>query len=350
MDRERFRDLGLTIGKLQTGKNNAITDVEGVLVGHSTIYDKGNICTGLTVILPHNGKLKGNHAPVGFFSYNGTGEFTGSHWIKETGTLATPIAFTGSHILGSVHEHISRCTRKIETLEPFSISVVGETWDGWLSCLEDSRIDYKQVEDTIINACSGPVEEGNIGGGTGMICYEFKGGIGTSSRIVNCDCGKFTIGVLVQANFGRRQDLVINGIPVGEKIGEEEVSLPWDTPLNNGSLLVAIATDAPLLPIQCQRLTRRGALAMGRLGGIGEEGSGDFFIAFSNSNGFSYDMESPVPLKMFPPEQMDDLFEGVVEAVTEAIVNSMCKAETIEGQKGRKAYALPLDKPKTLFK
>ncbi len=343
MYRKRVRELGIAIGKLRTGKLNSITDVDGVVVGHKTIMAE-DVCSGLTVVMPNHGKLQGSHFPAGMFSFNGTGEFTGSHWINETGTLVTPIIFTGSHLLGLVHRFLSLATRRIDGLEPFSNGIVAETWDGWLSDLEKTAVTYEDVEEAILTARPGMVEEGNVGGGTGMICYEFKGGIGTSSRIVDCDCGSFTVGALVQANFGRRRDLIIHNTEVGEILNEQEIPLPWETPENDGSLLVTVAVDAPLLPSQCERLAKRAALTMGKLGGIGEEGSGDFFLAFSTGNSYTYDSDEIYSVKMFPAEQLDCLFEGVIEAVEEAIVNSMCMAETIEGQKKRKVYGLPLDR------
>ncbi|QVK16965.1 P1 family peptidase [Mycoplasmatota bacterium] len=349
MQRKRIRELGINIGKLKTGEFNAITDVDGIIVGHKTIIDK-DVCSGLTVIMPNNGKLEECHFPAGLFTFNGTGEFTGSHWINETGTLVTPIVFTGSHLLGLAHHYLSIATRKLNHLEPFSNGIVAETWDGWLSDLEKTTMKYDDIEEAILNAKSGVVEEGNVGGGTGMICFEFKGGIGTSSRNIECDCGNFTIGALVQSNFGRRKDLIINNKLVGEIINEEDVPLPWYTPENDGSLLVTIATDAPLLPLQCQRISKRVALAMAKLGGIGEEGSGDFFITFSTGNCYSYGDETICSINMFPSEQLDFIFEGAIEAVEEAIINSMCMAETIQGQKQRQVHALPQDRLLNILK
>lgn len=349
MKRKRMRELGINIGKLKPGKFNAITDVAGMIVGHRTIL-KEDVCSGLTVIMPNNGKLNGCHFPAGLFCFNGTGEFTGSHWINETGTLVTPIVFTGSHLLGLAHHYLSLATRRFEKLEPFSNGTVAETWDGWLSNLEKTTMTYEDLEEAIRSSNSGVVEEGNVGGGTGMMCFEFKGGIGTSSRIVECECGTYTIGAIVQTNFGRRDDLIIDGKPVGKILNEDEVPLPWNTPDNAGSFLVTIATDAPLLPVQCKRISKRASLAMAKLGAIGEEGSGDFFLTLSTGNSYSYDIEESYPIKVFPPEQLDDIFEGAIEAVQEAILNSICMAETIQGQKGRKAYELPLDRLVEIFK
>ncbi len=343
MSRKRLRELGFKIGKLNTGKFNAITDVDGVIVGNETILKK-DVCTGLTVILPNNGELAGCHFPAGLFTFNGTGEFTGSHWLEETGTLVTPIVFTGSHLLGLAHHFLSRATRDIDKLEPFSNGIVAETWDGWLSDMEKTSMTYENLKQAIINAKTGVIEEGNTGGGTGMICFEFKGGIGTSSRIVECESGTYTIGAIVQTNFGRREDLYINNKPVGKLLNENEIPLPWDTPANDGSLLVALATDAPLLPSQCKRVSKRASLAMARSGAIGEEGSGDFFLTFSTTNSYSYDNENVYSIKMFPSEQLDFIFEGAIESVQEAIINSICMGETLQGQKQRKVHALPLDR------
>lgn len=349
MQRTRLRDLDICIGKLNPGTYNAITDVEGVIVGHKTILDK-DVCSGLTVVLPNNGNLAESHFPAGFYSFNGTGEFTGSHWIDETGTLVTPIVFTGSHLLGLAHHFLSHATRRIENLEPFSNGIVAETWDGWLSDLEKTSMTYEDLEEAILHAKSGAVEEGNVGGGTGMICFEFKGGIGTSSRIIECDSGTYTVGALVQTNFGRREDFVLNQRPVGSILNETEVPLPWNTPENAGSLLVTVATDAPLLPSQCERISKRASLAMAKLGGIGEEGSGDFFLTFSTGNCYSYGNETPYPINMFPSEQLDFIFEAAIESVQEAIVNSMCMAETITGQKGRQVHELPLEQLAEILK
>lgn len=349
MKRKRFRDLGFKIGNLNPGKYNAITDVDGVIVGHKTILKK-DVCSGLTVVMPNEGKLAGCHFPAGLFSFNGTGEFTGSHWIEETGTLVTPIVFTGSHLLGLVHHYLSRATRKVNNLEPFSNGVVAETWDGWLSDQEKTSITYDDLEEVITNARSGVIEEGNVGGGTGMICFEFKGGIGTSSRIVECESGEYTVGALVQTNFGRREDLVINNKPVGKILDESEVPLPWNSPVNDGSLLVTLATDAPLLPSQCKRVSKRASLAMAKVGAIGEEGSGDFFFTFSTGNKYTYDSDKPYSINMFPSEQLDCIFEGAIESVQEAIINSLCMGETIQGQKDRKVYELPLDRLTEILK
>lgn len=349
MKRKRFRELGFKIGKLKTGKFNAITDVEGVVVGHKTILEE-DVCSGLTVIMPNNGYLTGSHFPAGFYSFNGTGEFTGSHWLEETGTLVTPIIFTGSHLLGLAHHYLSLATRRIDGLEPFSMGIVGETWDGWLSDLEKTTISYQDVEDAILKADGGQIAEGNVGGGTGMICYEFKGGIGTSSRIVEYEGKNYTIGAIVQTNMGSREDLKINNYEIGKIINQSKVALPWDTPANDGSLLVTIATDAPLTAQQCKRISKRGSIAMARTGTIGEGGSGDFFLSFSTANKYQYDAEKPYSIKMFPSEEIDLLFEGAIEAVEEAIINSLCMARTIEGQKGRKAYQLPLAEINKIFK
>lgn len=348
MGRKRLRELGIGIGELETGKYNSITDVEGVIVGHKTIIDK-DVVSGVTIIMPNEGKLEGCHFPAGVFRFNGTGEFMGYHWIKETGTLVSPIIFTGSHLIGLAHRYLSLATRKIDGLEGFSIGVVGETWDGWLSDIEKTTIDYKDLEEAILTAKPGVVEEGNVGGGAGMITFEFKGGIGTSSRVVGCKSGEYTIGALVQSNFGRREELTIEGVNVGSILDEQEVPLPWSTSKNKGSLLVSIATDAPLTSNQCERVSRRASLSLAQLGDIGEEGSGDFFITFSTGNKYSYDNEQLNNIRMLQVEDLDKIFQGAIEAVTEAILNSMTMAETIEGQKGRKVYELPLDELKQIF-
>lgn len=348
MARKRLRELGITIGNLPTGPNNCITDIDGILVGHLTIQ-KENVCSGLSIILPNNGILENNHFPAGIFSFNGTGEFTGSHWIEETGTLLSPIIFTGSHLLGKAHRYLSEATRKFDSLEPFSLVSIGETWDGWLSHLESTDIDYNDMEKLIKSAKTGVIEEGAVGGGTGMIAFEFKGGIGSSSREVSTDFSKFTVGTMVQANMGRRHDLVINGVEVGKQLDESTTTLPWNTPDNDGSLLVTVATDAPLLPYQCKRISRRASLAMAKLGVIGEEGSGDFFITFSTGNKFNYNQSTPSPMKSYPNEELDSIFEATIECVQEAILNSITTAKTTKGQLGRTVHEIPLEELKKLF-
>ncbi|MEG1416051.1 MAG: P1 family peptidase, partial [Clostridium sp.] len=342
------RDLGINIGNIETGKYNAITDVEGVVVGHKTLKGEG-VASGITVVIPNDGVLNGEHFSAGAYRFNGTGELTGYHWIKETGTLMSPIVFTGSNILGLVHYNLGLATRRVRGLEPFSLGVVGETWDGWLSNIEETYISYDQVEEAILSAKGGVVEEGSVGGGTGMICFEFKGGIGTSSRVVNLESGRYTVGVLVQSNFGRRSDLTINGEKVGGKINSTVVPLPWDEVENQGSLLVTIATDAPLTSSQCERVSKRAALAMGRVGAIGEDESGDFFITFSTANKYTYGGDKPCNIKMLPPIEIDDIFEASIDGVVEAILNSITMATTTYGQGGRVAYEIPLTKLEECF-
>ena len=230
------------------------------------------------------------------------------------------------------------------------MGVVGETWDGWLSDLEKTTLSYQDLEEAILNAERGQIAEGNVGSGTGMICYEFKSGIDTSSRVVEFKDEDYTIGAIVQTNFGRREDLIINNSKVGKIINQREVPLPWQTPANDGSLLVTIALDAPLTAQQCKRLSKRASIAMARTGAIGEGGSGDFFLSFSTANQYNYDAEKPYSIKMFPSKEIDLLFEGAIEAVEEAIINSLCMAQTIEGQQGRKAYELPLNKLSEILK
>lgn len=348
MGRKRLRELGIDIGELEVGKYNSITDVEGVVVGHKTIIDE-DVVSGVTIIMPNEGKLEGCHFPAGIFRFNGTGEFTGYHWIKETGTLVSPIIFTGSHLLGMAHRYLALVTRKVKGLEPFSMGVVGETWDGWLSDIAKTTMEYKDLEEAILSAKSGVIEEGNVGGGAGMIAFEFKGGIGTSSRMINCNGMEYTIGAIVQSNFGRRKDFMIEGKNIGSIISDQEVPLPWTNNRNKGSLLVTIATDAPLTASQCERVSKRAALAMARVGDMGDEGSGDFFLTFSTGNKYSYDNEQLNNIRMLQIEELDKIFQGAIESVTEAILNSMTMAETIEGQKGRKVYELPLDKLEEIF-
>lgn len=342
MTKKRLRDLGINIGRMAPGKFNAITDVDGVVVGHSTVRSRAeDINTGVTVVIPYEGITSGRHASAGFFRFNGAGDMTGIQWIEETGTLISPIALTGTHQLGVVRDTIAKETRIRKELETYANVVVGETWDGWLSDPMAPPLSNEQISQAITSATTGPVEEGNVGGGTGMMSFDFKAGIGTSSRVVETACGTYKVGVLVQANFGYRKNLIVNGVPLGEKITHNIVPSPWGTPQSSGSIIGIIATDAPMLPSQCKRLAKRASLGIAKTGGFGEEGSGDLFIAFSSGNQYNLDSESPIRLSMFPPEQLDPIFEGVVDATTESILNALCAAEDMSGYKGRKAYAIP---------
>ncbi len=345
MTRARIRDIGITIGPYPTGPHNAITDVPGVWVGHKTlIYDEPRIArTGVTVIVPREGQIWQDNAFAAFHAFNGCGEMTGMQWLAESGLLCYPIALTTTHHVGTVHEAMVAYGQEKGLTELSSLAVVGETWDGWLNDLDAFHIKKEHVYAALADAKAGPVAEGNVGGGTGMICHDFKGGIGTSSRVVEVGNGRYTLGVLVQANHGSREDLRVDGTPVGRLIGPDHTPLPWGEPAASSSIIIIIATDAPLLPGQCKRLAQRAAVGFARVGGIGHNGSGDLFLAFATGNHIPAGAQEPLNVQMLPGHKMNPLFSALADAVEEAILNVLTAAETMTGYKGRTAYALPLD-------
>ncbi|MGQ0850041.1 MAG: DmpA family aminopeptidase [Actinomycetota bacterium] len=337
----RLRDLGIEIGRLPTGDHNSITDVSGLTVGHATVNrdDPTVIRTGVTMVVPR-ADIWSNYAFCGWHSFNGNGEMTGIPWIDESGLLGSPIGITNTHQVGLVRDSLVR--RGIDTgvVNGFHLPVVTETYDGWLSDIDAFALTEQQVFAALDTATDGAVPEGNVGGGTGMICHEFKGGIGTSSRVVDLAMHTYTVGVLVQTNYGSRGDLRIDGVPVGRIIGYEQVPAPWPTRERDGSIIVVIATDAPLVSDQCRRLARRATVGLARVGGMGHNGSGDIFIAFSTGNEVT-DSGAPIAVRFLPQPMMDRLFTAVSDATEEAILNALCAAETMTGFKGRTAYALP---------
>jgi D-aminopeptidase len=345
MSRPRLRDLGIIIGSLPTGEYNAITDVPGIWVSHKTlIYDEPRIArTGLTVILPREGHIWHDNAFAAFHSFNGCGELTGIHWLSESGLLCYPIVLTNTHHVGTVHEALVAYGVEKGLAPESSLPVVGETWDGWLNDMDAFHITREHVYEALAAAGPGPVAEGCVGGGTGMICHDFKGGIGTASRLVEIGEESYTLGVLVQANHGSREDLRVDGVPVGRLIGPDRVPLAWGDQPQPSSIIVIIATDAPLLPGQNARLARRAAVGFARVGGIGHNGSGDLFLAFATGNSVPVGREEPFPIRYLPNYKMNLLFSAVAEAVEEAILNTLTAAETMSGIKGNTAYALPLD-------
>jgi D-aminopeptidase len=345
MTRARLRDLGISIGRFPTGQYNAITDVAGVRVGHCTlIYDEPRIArTGVTVIMPREEAVWDNQAYAGFHVLNGNGDFTGTHWLEESGLLTTPIAITNTHQVGLVRDTLVEYEFSHRKEEYFALPLVAETYDGWLNDINAFHLKAEHVYQAINSAAGGPVDEGAVGGGTGMICYDFKGGIGTSSRVINIPSGKFTVGALVQANHGDREMLRIDGVPVGREIGYDKVPSGWDEPPAGSSIIVIIATDAPLLPVQCKRLAQRATIGLARTGCIGHNGSGDLFLAFATGNNIPVPHKKPYEVKMLPHQQMNPLMEATAEAVEEAVLNALTAAETVVGYKGRTAYALPLD-------
>ena len=347
--RYRLKDLGIAIGDLPTGPLNAITDVADIEVGHVTIIKDGDktIRTGLTSILPKGRQGLWKEAVfAGSYVLNGYGEMTGRSWLEESGLLSSPICLTSFFGIGETHKGVVQLCDDIKTHSK-THPVVAETFDGWLSDETAFAINPEHAREATDNARSGPVEEGNVGGGTGMCTHDFKGGIGTSSRVIKLAGKEYTLGVLVQSNYGDRADLRIDGVPVGKYIGDKIVPIPERKqirPEEDGSIIVVIATDAPLLPIQCDRLARRGALGLARVGGFAHGGSGDYFIAFSTANVIPIDATSEIDgIKMLPQTKLDSLFHATVEATEEAILNSLCMAETMTGQQGRTVHEMPLE-------
>jgi D-aminopeptidase len=348
----RARDLGIPFDGTP-GPRNAITDVQGVEVGQVTIIQgegklvpgKGPVRTGVTAVLPR-GKTSADPVFAGWYALNGNGEMTGTTWIDEGGFLAGPVLITNTHSVGAVRdaaiEWYGRRFPDQAADGEFSLPVVAETWDGFLNDIFGFHV-RKEHAFQALETASDRVEEGNAGGGTGMISYGFKGGIGTSSRRLLEREGGYTIGVLVQSNHGRRNRLTIAGVPVGKEI-PDLLPKPGTHADGEGSIIVVVATDAPLLPTQLRRLARRAALGIGRVGGAGENTSGDILLAFSTANPGAARPEGLVALTMLPNDRMDPLLAATVDATEEAIVNAMIAAETMTGADGNTVYALPQDR------
>ncbi len=341
MPRARLRDLGIVTGTLPTGPWNAITDVSGVRVGFTTlIRDEPSVVrTGVTAIWPRGSELWTDAVFAGIHSFNGNGEMTGWAWIAEQGLLASPICITNTYSVGTVRDAVCALAVRDRVPQPWLLPVVAETYDGWLSDAPSFPITAEHAIAALDQAASGPLAEGNVGGGTGMICHQFKGGTGTASRVVQAGGERCTVGALVQANYGSREMLRIDGVPVGREIGFDSVASPW----NAGSIIVVLATDAPLLPIQCQRLARRATTGLSWVGGIGFNGSGDIFLAFATGNHVRQG-EAVSTLRMLSPDSMNPLFQAAAEATEEAILNALTAAETMTGRDGHTAHALPLDR------
>jgi L-aminopeptidase/D-esterase-like protein len=338
----RARDLGIPFEGIP-GLLNAITDVKGVEVGFTTLISgesnlapgNGPVRTGVTAVFPRGGKADD---PVfgGWFSLNGNGEMTGTTWLEESGLLGGPVMITNTHSVGLVRDSVIAWHVNNHRLQnDWSLPIVAETWDGWLNDLNGFHVHQEDVFRAMDSAHSGRVEEGNVGGGTGMICYEFKGGTGTASRRLDVKVGGYTVGVLVQCNCGRRPQLTIAGVPVGREIPEHPAY--GDT----GSIIIVVATDAPLLPHQLKRLARRASLGLARTGSTSGDGSGDIFIAFSTANPQASKSKGIADLTMLPNDQMNPLFEATVQATEEAIINALVAAETMTGFDGHTVIALP---------
>jgi D-aminopeptidase len=357
----RYRDLGLSVGRLPPGPLNAITDVDGVTVGVTTLIQgegplrvgEGPIRTGITAIVPHPG-IGEEPLFAGCHTLNGNGEMTGLEWVRESGCLTTPVAITNTHSVGVVRDAlVSYEVRGRERGPAFwSLPVVGETYDGALNDINGMHVRSEHLFAALDSASGGPVPEGNVGGGTGMICHDFKGGTGTASRVVD---GRWTVGALVQANHGDRERLTVDGVHVGEEIPLDELSSAWDQEEEagraaEGSIIVVAATDAPLLPHQLERVAQRVALGIARVGGGGGNSSGDIFLAFSTANAGrmrsyrSGGPPDPLAVEMVPDASITPLFWGVIEATEEAILNALVAADTMVGRDGITAHALPHDR------
>lgn len=353
-NKPRARDLKIPFDGTP-GKLNAITDVPGVEVGHKTIIKgdgkleigKGPARTGVTAIFPL-GKNSIERVFASWFSLNGNGEMTGTTWIDESGCLGSPILITNTHSVGTVRDAVIQwyVNKKLSDggySGDYSLPVVAETWDGFLNDINGFHVKQADVFEAMQGAASGPVAEGNVGGGTGMIVHSFKGGIGTSSRIVETKIGTYTVGVLVQANYGARSQLTVAGVPVGKEI-TDLMPASGKPDEDQGSIIVVAATDAPFLPHQLDRFVKRVALGVGVVGGRGGNSSGDIFIAFSTANPEVGAMDKLANLKMFPNEMINPFFDAVAQATEESIINAMIAAETMVGRDGNKVYAIPHDR------
>jgi L-aminopeptidase/D-esterase-like protein len=358
----RARDLGVPFDGTP-GPLNAITDVPGVAVAHTTLISgagklvigKGPVRTGVTAVLPRGKDTMMDPVFAGWFSQNGNGEMTGTTWIEESGFLEGPVMITNTHSVGVVRDAVIQW--RVNHGQPdatgywWSLPVVAETWDGWLNDINGFHVKPEHAFHAIDSAHSGPVEEGNVGGGTGMVCNGFKGGIGTSSRVLPAKDGGYIIGVLVQCNYGSRQNFRVAGIPVGREIKSEDPYAYQPSPVSEqGSIIIVIATNAPLLPTQLKRLARRATLGIGRDGSISGNGSGDIFIAFSTANSGASSAAKPVDVKMLPNDSLDPVFAATVEATEEAVINAMVGAESMTGIDGHHVTALPHDQLKAVLK
>src|SRR5262249_48487586 len=342
----RARDLGIPFDGTP-GPLNAITDIKGIEVGHTTLISGdgplkvgvGPVRTGVTAVFPR-GKNSSDPVFAGWFTLNGNGEMTGTTWIEESGFLEGPVMITNTHSVGTVRDAVIawRLKHAAPSKEGYawSLPLVAETWDGYLNDANGFHVKPEDAFHALDSAHGGPVEEGNVGGGTGMICNEFKGGIGTASRVLEARYGGYTVGVLVQCNYGQRDQLRIAGIPVGRELGDQKV---WDDDV--GSIIVVVATDAPLIPTQLKRLAKRVSLGLGRNGSYSGNGSGDIFIAFSTANPGTDSAEGPKQITILPNGRINSIFLATVQATEEAVINAMVAAETMTGVDGHTVKALP---------
>jgi len=341
----RARALGIPFGG-RPGPLNAITDVPGVEVGYTTLIEGSAVRTGVTAIHPRGPAGTGDPVAAGFHSQNGNGEMTGVSWINESGTFDGPVAITNTHAVGIAHAGIIEWTVRHHPVvaEEWLLPVAAETWDGYLNDINRQHVTVAHVVAAIEAARPGPVEEGSVGGGTGMNCYHFKAGSGTASRLVDDD----TVGVFVQANFGARRELVIAGVPLGDALADDDPMLDWDRAApGSGSVIALVATDAPLFPHQCQALARRVTAGLARTGTSGSHFSGDLFLACSTANPGAFrpdEARTMSGLEFVPWERLDPYYEAVVQGCEEAVVNALVANEDMTGRDGHRSPALPRDR------
>ena len=370
-EKPRARELGLAplIGGTP-GRLDAITDVPGVEVGHTTLASgegrlvpgRGPVRTGVTVVHPR-GRVNGDPVFGAWFTLNGNGEMTGTTWLQESGYLEGPIAITNTHSVGVVRDAILQWQAARPGLQPWGLPVVAETWDGLLNDINGFHVKPEHTLAALDGARSGPVVEGNVGGGTGMVCHGFKGGIGTASRLLAAQDGGYSVGVLVQCNYGTRREFAVAGVPVGEEIPDllpcsefpeassrlqlppcADVAAPPSRNEDQGSIIVVVATDAPLLPHQLKRVATRPALGIGRMGGRGNNSSGDIFVAFSTANAGTAFSKHNARVEMISNDRINPLFAATIQATEEAILNALLAAETMTGADGVRVSALPTDR------
>ena len=348
----RARDIGIPFDGT-TGKFNAITDVRGVEVGYSTIISgegknirgKGPVRTGVTAILPRG--RNNNPVYANWHTLNGNGEMTGTTWITESGFLEGPLMITNTNSVGTVRDAVLKWYVKNKWYKEdfwYTYPVVAETYDGFLNDIYGFHVKEENAYEALDSAKSGSIKEGNVGGGTGMMCLGFKGGTGSSSRIVKIKDSTYTVGVLVQSNFGGKRNFTVAGVPVGRELRDTlnyEFKAPPSYQPGDGSIIVIVATDAPLLPHQLKRIAARVPIGIGKVGGRGENGSGDIFLAFSTANPNAFQRTDFTKVAELPNDMINPLFEATVQATEEAIINAMVAAETMVGINGNKAYALP---------
>ncbi len=360
-DKSRARDLGVPF-EGEPGRLNAITDVAGVKVGHSTIIrgegklkvGRGPVRTGVTAVLPRGDESHADPVFAGWYSLNGNGEMTGTTWVEESGFLEGPVMITNTHSVGVVRDAVIswRVARGGADASGYwwSLPVVAETYDGFLNDINGFHVKERHAHDALKSASGGPVAEGSVGGGTGMVCHSFKGGIGTASRVVKAGGESYRLGVLVQANYGSRRDLMVAGVPVGKEISDLLRVRGEGAPDGDGSIIVIVATDAPILAHQCKRLARRIPLGIARVGTVAHNGSGDIFIAFSTANPGAAYGDDLSKVSMLPNGEMNPLFKATVQATEEAIINALVAAEDMTGANGNTVYALPHNRLRDILK